>query len=400
MADTPLGLRDEGRRRVLQALHDHGTCRRTELVGLTNLGRSTVASLVAELIERGIVVERPTPSAAPGLRMIGRPAGGVALAPTAAYSVGVDIGHEHVRVAVCDLAGNRVADYAAHREVDLAPRETLDLAAAKVRQALDEGQIDDRAVIGLGLGIAAPVHAESGAIEAVGIMPGWVGVSPVAELGSRTGFEVRVINDADAGALGERTYGAGVGVDDLLYLRLSAGVGAGIVTAGRRLGGVAGLAGELGHVKAVEDGLICRCGNRGCLETVAGTAAIADLIGRSRRRPVTPAQLGELLEAGDPGALRAVEDAAEYVGRVVAAAVNVLNPQLVVLGGDLARAGETLLQPVRTAIRRLVLPAIAAAVTVTCGKLAEHAEVLGAATLARAESPRRLALVAAGGTAR
>ena len=233
VASEPFSLRDEGRRRVLQALHDHGACRRSELVRLTSLSRSTVSSLVAELAARGIVEETPAPLRADGLRSLGRPAVMVSMAPNARYAVGVDIGHDHVRVAVCGLLGGIVAESEARREVDLAPHETLDLAASRVRQALTEHTIDTAAVIGLGLGIAAPVHTGSGWIEASGIMPGWVGINPVQEMHSRTGLDVHVVNDADAGALGEHSYGAGRGVDDLLYVRLSAGIGAGVI-AGRR----------------------------------------------------------------------------------------------------------------------------------------------------------------------
>jgi predicted NBD/HSP70 family sugar kinase len=179
-------------------------------------------------------------------------------------------------------------------------------------------------------------------------------------------------------------------VDDLLYVRLSAGIGAGVIAGRRPLTGSAGMAGELGHVHIVENGPICRCGNRGCLETIASPVAIAHLLSQSWHRPVTSQELMQLVEDGDPGACRAVEDAATHVGLAIAAAVNLLNPRLVVIGGDLARAGELLLDPIRTAIRRAVLPATAAQVSVVCGQLAEHAEVLGAASLALADVPQRL----------
>ncbi len=174
--------------------------------------------------------------------------------------------------------------------------------------ALTEHTIDTAAVIGLGLGIAAPVHTGSRRIEASGIMPGWVGINPVQEMHSRTGLNVHVINDADAGALGEHSYGAGRGVDDLLYVRLSAGIGAGVIAGRQPLSGSAGMAGELGHVHVVENGPMCRCGNRGCLETVASPVAIAHLLSQSWHRPVTSQELMQLVEDGDPGACRAVED--------------------------------------------------------------------------------------------
>lgn len=391
MSQEPFTLRDEGRYRVLQALHDHGPCRRADLARLTSLSRSTISSLVTELVSRGVVQENPGASPVNGLRSMGRPAALVSIAPEAGYAVGVDIGHEHVRVAVCDLRGAPLTDSMNRRKVDRASHGTLDLAAQMLGQELAKRNIPRSAVIGVGLGIAAPVHAETGLVEAAGIMPGWREINPADELQTRTGLHVRVIHGADAGALAERTYGAARGVDNLIYVRLAAGIGAGIIAGGRPLPGSAGLSGELGHIQVVEDGPICRCGNRGCLETVASPVAIAHLLSRSWHRTVTGPQVLRLLQEGDPGARRAVEDAGLHIGKVIAAAVNLLNPALIVIGGDLSRAGEALLDPIRAAVRRAALPAAAAQATVTCGELGEHAEALGAATLILTEYPRRLA---------
>lgn len=395
VTEEPFSLRDEGRYRVLRALHAHGPCRRADLVRLTSLSRSTVASLVAELVSRGIVTEGSEPLFGNGQRAMGRPAAMISISPAAGYVVGVDIGHEHVRVAVCNLHGIAVAESLTRREVDLAPHETLDLAAQQVTDALAEREIPRSAVIGLGLGIPAPVRTESGLIEAVGIMPGWVGINPAGELQARTGLHVRVIHGADAGALAESTYGAARGVSNSIYVRLTAGIGAGIIVGGQPLPELSGLSSELGHIQVVEDGQICRCGNRGCLETVASLAAIARLLSQSWHRTITGPQVLQLLQAGDPGARRAMEDAGMHLGKVLAAAVNLLNPSLIMMGGDLSGVGEPLLEPIRMAIRRAALPAAAANVSVVWGELGERAEVLGAATVILAESPRLLAQLSA-----
>jgi predicted NBD/HSP70 family sugar kinase len=391
MNDQPVSLREEGVLRLLQALRDHGPSSRSALARRTLLSRSTVSSLVTDLAARGLVAEEgdDAPDGTP--RGIGRPAGVVSLSAGAGYAVGVDIGHQHLRVAVCNLRGERVAESATTRDVDTTPRETLDLAAEHVRSALDDQDTDRDLLLGIGLGIAAPVHTDTGEIEAAGIMPGWVGINPGEQLAHRTGFPVTVTNDADAGALGERVYGAGRGVNDLIYLRLSAGVGAGIVAGGQPLRGSVGLAGEIGHVRVVADGAVCRCGNRGCLETVASPVTVARLLSQSWNRDVTWSEALDLLNAGDPGATRAVTDAGIHVGRAVAGAVNLLNPRLVVVGGDLARAGDTLLEPIRAGIARNALPSAAQHVEVVAGELGEHAEVLGAATTVLAEAPRVLA---------
>src|SRR6185437_2924013 len=150
---------------------------------------------------------------------------------------------------------------------------------------------------------------------------------------------VRVTNDANAGALAELMYGAGRQVGDMVYVRLSAGIGAGIVSNGQLLLGARGLAGEIGHLPLISDGLICRCGNRGCLETVASPVAIARLLSDSWGHTVTPGDLPGLIEQRNTGALRAVRDAGDAVGRALSTLVTLLNPQLIVVGGDLAGAG-------------------------------------------------------------
>jgi predicted NBD/HSP70 family sugar kinase len=177
----------------------------------------------------------------------------------------------------------------------------------------------------------------------------------------------------------------------MIYLRISSGVGLGLIMGGKLYGGVAGVAGEVGHITAAEDGLICRCGNRGCLETIVSPAAIAELLGRSRGEPVQAADLIDLLRSGDRGVQRAIADAGRAIGRTLAAAVNILNPGLVVVGGELAEAGDVLLDPIRTAIGEGAVAPAARSVRVTVGELGERAEVLGAATTQLARAPQALA---------
>ena len=389
--DTPPSLREEGRLRVLQALYTSVRTSRPELIRLTGLSRATVSALVADLITTGLVHEESGPSEQES-RPTGRPAQPLSLRPSAAYAIGADIGHAHVRVVLCDLFGTALWDAVEAKEVDRAPHETLDLAADLIHRAMRECGVPREKVLGLGAGIASPMD-RSGALRAEGIMPGWTGIRPAAELEQRTGLATQLTNDANAGALAERLYGAGRNTDDMVYVRLSAGIGAGIVTDGRLLLGIGGLAGEIGHLRAVRDGLVCRCGNRGCLETVASPVAIARLLEQSWGQPVEPGDLATLLATGNAGARRVVEDAGEAVGRALAGLVTLVNPQLIVIGGDLAAAGEILFEPIRLAIARGALPSAANEVTVVAGELGPYAEVRGAAGGVLARAPRSLAIM-------
>jgi predicted NBD/HSP70 family sugar kinase len=387
---APMNLREEGRLRVIRALYDSAGTSRPELVRVTGLSRATVSSLVADMITAGLVCEDPGP-AEPETRSTGRPAQPLSLNRSAAYAVGADIGHAHVRVALCDLHGTPVWDQVEVTEADGAPHETLDLVANLIERALRECHVPKDRVLGLGADIASPVRSD-GALGAPGIMPGWGGIRPGDELERRTGLAARLINDANAGALAEHRYGAGRGADDMVYIRLSAGIGAGIVAAGQLLLGTGGLAGEIGHLPVAQAGLVCRCGNRGCLETVASPVAIARLLQDSWGKQVAPGDLPRLA-AGSAGALRAIEDAGEAVGRALAGLVTLFNPQLIVIGGDLAATGERLAGPIRHAIARHAMPSAVPQVTVVTGELGSSAEVRGAASRVLARAPRSLAIM-------
>ncbi|WP_327288306.1 ROK family protein [Streptomyces sp. NBC_01198] len=310
--------------------------------------------------------------------------------PTAGYAIGADIGHQHVRVNLCDLFGTVLWEHWVAKDVDRAPGETLDLVAVLVGRALQETGVARSRVLGIGAGIASPVEKGSGELGAEGIMPGWVGLHLTEELRHRTALPVRVTNDANAGALAELMYGAGRQVEDMVYVRLSAGIGAGIVSNGQLLLGARGLAGEIGHLPLITDGLICRCGNRGCLETVASPVAIARLLTQSWGRQIAARDLPALIKQRNTGALRAVRDAGDAVGRALSTLVTLLNPRLIVVGGDLAGAGEDLLEPLRAGVRRHTLPSAARGVEIVTGGLGDGAEVRGAAGLVLAGAPHLL----------
>jgi predicted NBD/HSP70 family sugar kinase len=381
-------LRELNRLRVIEALYRHPGSTRAELARRSGLSRPTVTAFLEELARAGFVHDAAG-SRTP--RAHGRPPARLSLEPRAALAIGLDFGHQHIRVALCDLAGAPLATDWSPAQVDHAPGASLDLARELVNGVLRDAGVARERVLGVGMALAAPVERDTGAVHAEGFLPGWVGLRPGPELEARLGLPVTVQNDANAGALGEKVFGAGRGVDDLVYLRLSAGIGAGLVLAGRPYEGAGGVAGELGHVVADPGGLICRCGNRGCLETVASPVAVAALLERSRGEPVSEQRLLQLVRDGDRGAVRAVEDAAEAAGRVVAAVVNLINPELVIVGGELATAGDVVLAPLGAAIRRYAVAPAAARARVRAGELGQSAEVLGAAALILAESPRALA---------
>jgi len=386
MSSEAWGPRELSRLRVIEALVRHPGSNRTQVGQESGLSRPTVVGVLEELERAGMIEQRSEPETEDRPRPTGRPPIQIRLAPRAAFAVGLDFGHRHIRAAVCDLSGQPVADDWSEAEVDSEPDASLDLALALVRGVLERAAVDPADVIGVGMGLAAPVDAATGEAYVEGILPGWGGLRPAVEMEARLAMPVRLENDANVGALGEHTLGAARGARDVAYVRLSAGIGLGLILGGEPYRGRLGIAGELGHVRTVPSGgALCRCGNRGCLETVASAAAVADALGVQVPRVV------ELVAAEDPRALAAVAAAGEAVGDAVAALVNVLNPELVVIGGELAGAGEVLLEPVRRAIAAGAIRPSSGAVETRVGALGERAEVLGAASMVLAGAPRLLA---------
>ncbi len=378
-------LRESNRRHVIDALRERGTASRAELARQTGLSRSTVSTIVADLIESGLASERDgaTPDG-----HAGRPPVMVSLDRSAGLALGIDFGHRHLRVAVSDLSHAVLAETWREIDVDHSAEHGLDAAAEFVDQVLDEAGVDRARVIGAGMGLPAPIDRDSGTVESSSILPGWVGVDAAAEARRRLGMPVEVENDANLGALAELVWGAGQGKSDVAYIKLATGIGAGLILGGRIHHGIGGTAGEIGHTLIVEAGAVCRCGNRGCLETLASARAIADLLSASRGEPISTRRLLELSAAGDAAAQRLIGDAGRAVGVAVANLCNLLNPQCVIVGGDLSAAGDVLLEPLGDSVRRNAIPSTVDDIEIVPGVLGERAELLGALALVMHESDR------------
>ncbi len=370
------GLRERNKTRVIEALRLQGTASRTELARLTGLSRTTIASLVAELQHHGLVVEQP----AAGKARRGRPPTLLRLDPSAGTALGVYFGHTHIRVAAADLSSAVVAERRIELDVDHSAAVALDAAVELVDHVLDDAGLGRDDVIGVGMGLSGPIEL-TGAVGRTVILPDWVGLNAAAELELRLGLPVTVDNDANLGALAEVSAGAGKDLTDVIYVMVSSGIGSGLILGGRLHRGSTGFAGELGHVFVVDKGAVCRCGSRGCLETVASTDALLALLRPTHGDDLTVDGVLELVSDGELAATRVVYDVGRSIGRVVAGLVNCLDPQAIIVGGELSSAGEPLLNGIRDAIDRYALPGASRSVEVKEGVLGDRAEVLGALAL-------------------
>jgi predicted NBD/HSP70 family sugar kinase len=397
MKDSPgsLGsLRQRNRLRIIDVLRRAGSASRVDLVRDTGLSRTTVSKLVAELQAEGLVVERANGTAAAEddgatANAVGRPPVALTLNPAAGVAVGIDFGHDLVRVAVADLSGAVIAEARHDIDVDSRAAQAIERAAAMVDEQLAKLDLDVGRTVGVGVAVSAPIMRDATDPErppTTSILPGWGPFAPGGELERRLGRPVLMGNDANLGALAEVRHGAGRGARNVVYVMLSGGIGAGLILDGALFLGHSGLTGELGHVVADPGGRICRCGNRGCLETVASAAALLEALRPLHGRDMTLEDAIALARAGDPGCRRLFADAGRAVGRAVGAICNIVNPELVIVGGEMSVVGDVLVDAVGEGIALATIPAIARDAEVVAARLGERAEVLGAIGLVLAET--------------
>ncbi|MFF3859174.1 ROK family protein [Streptomyces sp. NPDC002209] len=364
--------------RVVRAVRLAGSLTQAEIARSTGLSAATVSNIVRELKDGGTVEVTDTSAG-------GRRARSVSLSGDAGIVIGVDFGHTHLRVAVGNLAHQVLAEESAPLDVDASWADGFDRAEALVGELIAGIGVGLDKVIGVGLGVPGPIDVESGTLGSTAILPGWAGINPRQELSQRLGVPVYVDNDANLGALGELVWGSGRGVKDLAYIKVASGVGAGLVINGQIYRGPGGTAGEIGHITLDESGPVCRCGNRGCLETFAAARYVLPLLQSTHGPELTMERVVELAREGDPGCRRVIADVGRHVGSGVANLCNVLNPSRVVLGGSLAEAGELILAPIRESVGRYAIPSAARQLSVLTGSLGGRAEVLGALALVLSE---------------
>jgi predicted NBD/HSP70 family sugar kinase len=372
-------LRSSNLRAITALLGSGGPQSRADLARGSGLSRTTVSSLVSELLLGGLVVEtedRGTPHKGGS----GRPPLLVALAVRPGGVAGVDIGHRHVRVAVSDRSAAILAEVEEITDTDPHGATTLDLAADLVRRAASQAGTPVEDLLCVGLCVPGPIDRRSARVDHA-VLPGWHDLAPADELSHRLGLRVVVDNDANLGAMAEHQHGAGRGSADLLYVKLASGVGAGLVLGGRLHRGATGLAGEVGHVLAREGGDVCRCGSRGCLETEVSTRRLLELLRPVYGEDLDLAGLLALDASGETAVRRVLTDAGHTAGRVLAGLCTTLNPAIIVVGGSLG-SSPTLVEAIRAGVDRYAHPEAAASCEVVSGRFGGRAELMGSIALA------------------
>ena len=359
---------------MLSAIRQYGAMTQVEIAGLSGLSAATVSNMVGELAAAGAVAVSPSIRNGRRAVLVSPASGGGLLA-------GITFGDRDVRVAVASRTREIIGQQRIPLPADHVADDGMERAARLLADLVEGvgGRMSE--VDAIGFGLPAPVDSVTGQVGSEDVLPGWRGVNVANAMQSRLKVPVALDNTANLAGLGELRSGALQGVRHGCYIKVSYGVGAGIVIDGEIFRGSTGTAGEIGHLAIDGNGPICRCGNRGCLDTFVGARAILDVLAPTHG----PLRLRDVMTRaieGDAGCRRVLADAGRHLGIAVAGLVNLINPERIVLGGQMAQVGKMVLTPMREAIDRCAIPSAAATVELRIGVLGENAEVVGAIAMA------------------
>ncbi|MBS2536875.1 ROK family transcriptional regulator [Catenulispora sp. NF23] len=379
---------ERGRLAVVRLLRERGTLSRADIARATNLSRARVSGIVSELVADDVVVELGTSIPAAGGRA-GRPGAAVMLNPTSGEAIGVDFGYRHVQVVIANVAHAVRIAKSARLPVGYAPAMGIDVAVDLVRTAISQAQTEPSRVLGIGVSVSGQFGLRPGEPDKNGSST-WPGTRIGEELAARLGLPVRVDGDSRLGALAERRWGAARGCDEFIYLRLHGGVGGAFVSNGLLAHGAAGGAGDIGHLVVDGNGPLCRCGNRGCLETYVGLSVVMrDLVSAHGDR-LTLRNVVTMASQGEADCVRALAEAGRVAGQAVGILRTILDPEKVIIGGALASAGEFLMAPLRQAAASASARRASTPVTITTGALGPQACALGAVAMVLEETDEKL----------
>ena len=361
---------------MLHLIRDGEAVTRADLARRTGLARSTVAQRVDALLAHELVYEAGGSESTGG-----RPPTVLAFNHRAGVVLVADLGATHSRLAVSDLAGEPLAEVTRDIDIGLGPEAVLEWVQDEFTKMLRKikRKVDD--VRGIGIGVPGPVAFATGQPVSPPIMPGWDGFSIPGWFAQHYDVPVLVDNDVNIMAVGEHwTYWRDT--EHLLFVKVGTGIGCGIVAGGHIHRGAQGAAGDIGHIRLTgHDDVVCRCGNIGCLEAVAGGRALAMKLTEAGIEAKTSRDVVELVRAGNPIATRMVREAGRALGEVLAECVNIFNPSAIIIGGDLGQVHEQLLAGVREVTFRRSLPLATGELRTVASQLGDRAGVIGAAIM-------------------
>jgi predicted NBD/HSP70 family sugar kinase len=336
-------IRDLNRSLVLNLVRERTSLSRAELARISGLSASTVTAITSSLLHDGFLIEEG--HAQGTTTAIGRPATQLRVDPSAGHVVGIKVAADDLTATVTDLAATPLGFVTIARGHESGPDDVANLFDAAVSASLEAASVPASSLFGVGIGVPGIVDPASGRVTNSPLLE-WAHLDLVRLLEPRLGHPVLIDNDVNTLTVAEQLFGAGRGLAHFMVVTVGRGIGMGLVVNGAVYRGARGGAGEFGHVQAVADGPDCWCGRRGCLEAVAAEPALVREVLALTGRLVPAADLGSVAHR-DARVTQVLANAGAVVGRAIAAATSVLDPERVVVSGEGVRLGTAYLEPLR-----------------------------------------------------
>jgi glucokinase-like ROK family protein len=379
--------------KLIDLVRAHSELTIAEFVSHTDYSRSKIKNCIDSLLDKKIIVVNEATEYSGGRRSkTFRLNGDLGLV------AGVDIGATSVDLCIADFSGKFLARHAENISVMEGPIKILGRACSMFEQLLKEHNLRPEKLNGIGIGVPGPVDFLVGTLVSPPIMPGWDHY-PIIETVQQwfPSANVVVDNDVNVMALAEINQGAGKGVDNLIFVKIGTGIGAGIICEGNIYRGSSGCAGDIGHISVNKTGPLCHCGNRGCLEALAGGPAIAERAllaaqnGQSaillkhyemNRNVLRTKDVGDAAREGDALAIEVIRESGQFIGDVLAGLVNFFNPEMIVIGGGVMNLGNLLLSSIRQTVLNRSTPLATRDLQIVFSETGSDTGVIGAANLA------------------
>lgn len=311
--------------------------------------------------------------------------------------IGIDVGGTNVKIALVDKSGKIIYSNSVPTYAKMGYEYTVNNIKQAIKDLMKETNTTSKDIDGIGFDFPGQVDYKTGVVKLAPNIPGWINVPIAQMIEEEFNIPTRIDNDVRCAALGEMKFGAGKGCENFVCITVGTGIGSGLVINGQLVRGASNAAGEIGHIKLqMKDGLICGCGDTGCLEAYASGPSIVAMAqdyikgGKSTKfremaaaegGEITPYMVAKAAEAGDPVAKRIFEIVGEYIGIGLTSVINLLNPEKVIIGGGVAEAGDLLLNPIRKTIKERAMVVAGSAVEIVPAQLGNSAGVIGASML-------------------
>jgi glucokinase-like ROK family protein len=366
---------------------------KADLASFTKYSRTKITSCVDSLLNKKIIIANNATEYTGGRR-----SKTFSLNGDLGLVAGVDIGATSVDLGIADFSGKLLVRYAEALSVRLGPIKVLGQACSLLEKMLKENNLNPEKLYGIGIGVPGPVDFSAGTLVSPPIMPGWDRY-PIIQTVQQwfPSANVVVDNDVNVMALGESNQGVGKGVDNLIFVKIGTGIGAGIICEGKIYRGSSGCAGDIGHIGVNKSGPLCHCGNKGCLEAVTAGPAIAErslLAAQTGKSPILLSyyerngnvlhaeDVGDAAREGDTLAIEIIRESGQYIGDVLAGLVNFYNPRVIVIGGGVSNLGNLLLSSIRQTVLNRSTPLATRNLNIVFSEIGPDAGVIGAINLA------------------